>query len=66
MFGSEDVLKIFEQKDDSVSNKGVCRTAPATPGLLITAASQTVSRAGQVCRKSHSSGEFWDSLGSLH
>ena len=26
-------LKIFEQNDDLLSNKGACRTAPATPGL---------------------------------
>ena len=26
--------KILEQKDDLLSNEGVCRTAPATPDLL--------------------------------
>ena len=30
------VLKIFELKDRLISNGGDCRTAPATPGLLIT------------------------------
>ena len=34
-FECEGVLKILEQKDELLSNKGVCRTAPATLGLLI-------------------------------
>ena len=38
-FGSEGVLKIFPQRmtdslTDSGNDKGVCRTAPPTPGLL--------------------------------
>ena len=36
--GCGGVLKIFEQKDDKLNQlmnyKGVCKTAPATPGLL--------------------------------
>ena len=41
-FGTEGVLKIFSQRMSdlikrSMSNGGVCRTAPATPGLLISA-----------------------------
>ena len=39
-FGRKGVLKIFEQKDDRLTElmnyKGVCRTALATPGLLNT------------------------------
>ena len=36
-FGSEGVLKIFKYHliNHLISNKGVCRTALATPGLLI-------------------------------
>ena len=37
--GCEGVLKILEQKDhlpsELISNKGICRTSLATPGLLI-------------------------------
>ena len=39
-FGIGSVWKIFEIKDqlinESISDGGDCRTAPATPGLLIT------------------------------
>ena len=39
MFGSEGVLKIFSQiisqcLNELMSDGGVCRTVPATPGLL--------------------------------
>ena len=39
-FGKDTVLKIgrkgiTELMNESVNDKGVCRTAPATPGLLI-------------------------------
>ena len=38
-FGSGDVLKIWRKRlthlmNELMSNEGVCRTAPATPGLL--------------------------------
>ena len=33
-FGIDSVWKIFEIKDHSLSDRGDCRTAPATPGLL--------------------------------
>ena len=39
-FGSEHVLKIFSQRTTQSLNQiiGVCRTAPATAGLLIKSA----------------------------
>ena len=34
-FEIDSVWKIFELKNDLINDGGACRTAPATPGLLI-------------------------------
>ena len=48
-FGSEGILKIWRKRltqlvDELMNHKGVCRTAPATPGLLNTSVTLFVLR----------------------